>query len=699
MVKQAGFYMKFFTGIKIGLCLLLPVFTQAQSLSDTLHLPNDTLENVTVHGYEFGRTSLLTTSGVKQIRLNNADLNNKISLVQGFNSIAGVRMEERSPGSYRINIRGSSLRSPFGVRNVKIYWNGLPFTDAGGNSYFNQIAYNNFGGIDIYKGPAGSLYGAGTGGLITMNSASKPETKLEYITGSYNLQNVFFEHAFGSKERQNKITYAHNQSNGYRDHTNMRRDNVSWNSRIKISDKQELGVFALFTNMYYQTPGALTLNEFNTNPKASRPAAGAFPSAEQAEAAIYQLNFLTGFTNDIQISTHWKNSTALYASYAQIKNPTVRNYEKRSEPNMGGRTVFAWEKKKDKNAYKWTTGAEYQAGFFSTRVFTNNSGEPGILQTDDDNKLNTGFAFTQLDIIWKDEWFLTAGTSYNFNKVSITRVNVNPVVTQSRKYDNEWAPRIALLKKIGDHFSINAVVSKGYSAPTISELLPSTSIINTGLNAEHGINYELNLRTRLVKNALFVELTGYHFTINDALVQRRDTSGADYYINAGGTTQQGIEGSISYTKSFHRSIVDYLYLTAAYSYNHFRYKDLQKDTVDFSGKTLPGIPANSLSIVANIRFQKGFYWHINGYLASSIFLNDANTAKANAYQLLGTRIGWQKNWGKKNWESNLYVGVDNLLDEQYSLGNDLNDPRGRYYNLAPARNFYVGLSFSWLHKK
>jgi iron complex outermembrane receptor protein len=60
---------------------------------------------------------------------------------------------------------------------------------------------------------------------------------------------------------------------------------------------------------------------------------------------------------------------------------------------------------------------------------------------------------------------------------------------------------------------------------------------------------------------------------------------------------------------------------------------------------------------------------------------------------------WQKNWGKKNWESNLYVGVDNLLDEQYSLGNDLNDPRGRYYNLAPARNFYVGLSFSWLHKK
>jgi iron complex outermembrane receptor protein len=693
------FYMKFFTGIKIALCLLLPVFTDAQLSTDTLHLPNDTLENVTVHGYEFGRNSLLTTSGVKQIRVNNADLYNKTSLLQGFNSIAGVRMEERSPGSYRINIRGSSLRSPFGVRNVKIYWNGIPLTDAGGNSYFNQVAFNNFGTIQIYKGPAGSLYGAGTGGLITMHNTWKPETKLEYFTGSYGLENVFFEHSFGSKERQNKITYAHNQSDGYRDHTNMRRDNASWSSHLKISEKQELAVFALFTNMYYQTPGALTLAEFNKDPKAARPAAGVFPSAEQAEAAIYQLNFLTGFTNDIQMSTHWKNSTMLYASYAQIKNPTVRNYEKRSEPNMGGRTAFAWEKKQHKNAYKWTTGAEYQAGFFNTRVFTNVSGEPGVLQTDDDNRLNTGFAFTQLDLIWNDEWFLTAGTSFNFNKVAITRVNVNPVVTQSRKYDNEWAPRIALLKKFGDHFSMNAVISKGYSPPTISELLPSTSIINTGLNAEHGINYELNLRTRLLDNALFIELSGYHFNLQDALVQRRDTSGADYYVNAGGTNQQGIECYVSYSKAFHRSIVDYVYLTAAYSYNHFRYKNLQKDTVDFSGNNLPGIPSNSFSFVANVQFKKGFYWHVNSYLASSIFLNDANTAKADAYQLLGTRIGWQKAWHQKKWETNLYAGIDNLFNEQYSLGNDLNDPRGRYYNLAAARNFYVGLSVALQHTK
>src|SRR5262245_22189804 len=67
---------------------------------------------------------------------------NNTSLVAGLNTIPGVRMEERSPGSYRLSMRGSSLRSPFGIRNVKLYWNDLPFTDAGGNTYLNLFDFS-----------------------------------------------------------------------------------------------------------------------------------------------------------------------------------------------------------------------------------------------------------------------------------------------------------------------------------------------------------------------------------------------------------------------------------------------------------------------------------------------------------------------------------------------------------------------------
>ena len=152
-----------------------------------------TLDAVTVRAFGQFRQPNLTAVNIKFIDNSNVDRYNKTSLLNSLNTIAGVRMEERSPGSYRINIRGSSLRSPFGVRNVKIYWNDIPFTDPGGNTYFNQLAYNNLSGIEIFKGPASSMYGAGTGGLMLINNLDnwKAGASVEYLTGSYSLQNIF----------------------------------------------------------------------------------------------------------------------------------------------------------------------------------------------------------------------------------------------------------------------------------------------------------------------------------------------------------------------------------------------------------------------------------------------------------------------------------------------------------------------------
>src|SRR6187551_737573 len=163
----------------LTIALLLHQFASAQEniITDT----SRTLNEVVITAFEQNRVINCGTI-VKVLSRNHDDRNNKLSLVHSFNTIAGVRMEERSPGSYRINIRGSSLRSPFGVRNVKVYWNDIPVTDPGGNTYINQFAFNNFSTIEIFKGPASSMYGAGTGGLLLMHSLSnnwKPGVQLE----------------------------------------------------------------------------------------------------------------------------------------------------------------------------------------------------------------------------------------------------------------------------------------------------------------------------------------------------------------------------------------------------------------------------------------------------------------------------------------------------------------------------------------
>jgi iron complex outermembrane receptor protein len=658
-----------------------------------------TMEEAVVRAFEQHRKERLSATSVKIIEQQNADRYNKSSLVNGFNTVPGVRMEERSPGSYRLNIRGSSLRSPFGVRNVKVYWNEIPVTDPGGNTYFNQFAWNNFSSIEIYKGPAGSMYGAGTGGLVLMNNFDrwKPGASLEYVGGSYGLSNGFTTLAFGTKENKNALSYAHNQSDGYRVQSAMRRDNISWQTQLKLSAKQELTASLLYNDMYYQTPGALTLAEYTANPKAARPAGGGFPSAVNAKAAIFQKTLTAGFSNTYLIHSSFRNTTTVYGAFAQVKNSAIRNYERRNEPGYGGRTVFVYTREKEKSQFQLVAGSEFQQGKFNTQVAKNKNGQPDTLQTNDDIDYTAASFFVQGDIELNTKWLVNTGISLNKTKVGITRLSRYPVLTQQRHYRNELAPRISLKRNINESFAVKTTVSRGFSPPTVSELLPSTGVISTALEAEYGWNYELAASHELLKNKLKLEATGYYFRLNNALVQRRDLSGADYFVNAGNVQQKGIELQADYWQAFTRGFSDNLILQAGYTYSHYRYGSFIKGTDDFSGKTVPSVPSNTFSLLGDWQLRTGLYINSTYYAASRIFLNDANTASAEPYHLLGARLGWKKTW-KKKYKLNFYAGADNLLDESYSLGNDINAAANRFYNAAPRRNYYAGLSLQWLQE-
>ena len=90
------------------------------------------LNEVVIQAYAYKRPAEEVPAAVAVVSQKDFERFSNSTLLPTANTIPGVRMEERSPGSYRFSIRGSLLRSPFGVRNVKVYWNGLPFTDGGG---------------------------------------------------------------------------------------------------------------------------------------------------------------------------------------------------------------------------------------------------------------------------------------------------------------------------------------------------------------------------------------------------------------------------------------------------------------------------------------------------------------------------------------------------------------------------------------
>lgn len=672
----------------LGWLLFLNASAIAQEGTDSTHV----LQALVVRAYEYDRPVLQVPTSVSLIGQTDLLRFSNTSILSAVNTMPGIRMEERSPGSYRFSIRGSTLRAPFGVRNVKVYWNDLPLTDAGGNTYLNQLDANAIDQIEIIKGPASSLYGAGTGGVLLLKTPQRTD-QLElfgsYMAGSFGLHNYQAGVNASTKNTQHYVAYQHHQAAGYREQTRMVRDQVTSTFRLTPSEKETLETAIFYTDLYYQTPGALTKSEYDANPAQARPASGSQPGAIIQNAGVSLRSFYTGVSHQYRFTNKLNNRTGAFGNFVRFENAAIRNYERRSEQNAGVRTVTDYTFAIGNSTVRLLAGGELLYGFSPIKTYQNNQGTPGLLQSDDEATSLQYNVFGQAEWDYK-AWHLSTGLSFNWVSYDLIRLSDTPPIPQSVDYKPVPAPRIALLRKINSFLSAHTSVSWGFSPPTLAEVRPSNGTFNTDLQAEKGLQLEAGLKGYLFANKLFIETALYHFQLNETIVVRRDADGADYFVNAGGTSQNGIEFLASYTPTLSAPFSNFK-IWSGVTLNHYLFKDYIKDNTSYDGNKVTGTPNQVITSGVDLTVWKKMYARITTNYSSEIPLDDANTVYADAYVLLGLRMGYQLSVGK-NFPIEFYLGGDNLLNETYSLGNDLNAAGGRYFNAAPTRNFYFGIS-------
>lgn len=72
----------------------------------------------------------------------------------------GVQAERRfGPDDVRISIRGSGVRSTFGVRSVRILIDGIPLTEVDGQTRLEPIDLDAVARVEVLRGPNSTLYG------------------------------------------------------------------------------------------------------------------------------------------------------------------------------------------------------------------------------------------------------------------------------------------------------------------------------------------------------------------------------------------------------------------------------------------------------------------------------------------------------------------------------------------------------------
>jgi iron complex outermembrane receptor protein len=132
---------------------------------------------------------------------------------------------------------------------------------------------------------------------------------------------------------------------------------------------------------------------------------------------------------------------------------------------------------------------------------------------------------------------------------------------------------------------------------------------------------------------------------------------------------------------------------SSYSFQPYKFDNYQQGTTVYSGNALTGVARNTWVTGIEWQWLKHYYLNLSMNAVDPIPLTDANDATAMAYQLVQVKTGYP--FILRKWKLHVYAGIDNLLNQAYSLGNDINAAGKRYYNPAAEQNYFLGLNLQF----
>lgn len=688
--------------IKEGFLPTAVILTEEKFYRIQLETTGYQLGSVWVTGYGEKRQSREVAGSISFIPVEILTRNNESSLASALNLEPGVSMDTRGiGGSSRISIRGSVLRAPFGVRNIKTYWNDIPLTSPDGSTPVEVLDVFSLSGIEVLKGPAGSMYGAGTGG--TLRFLSRPpliqekQLTAQLQVGEFGLGRQLLSFEEGGENFSLSLAYARTRYDGYRSQEDVSKDVLNLSMYWYPSERRSIAVHAYHFDGGWGLPGSISEEDARENPRQ------AVAFSEQADASLYRKRTRIGITHTLQIAGNLANKTTLYGNFTEKLNPFgtsafFNGYKVEDAQGVGGRSVFDLKLSYGRIRQHLQAGVEFQRELLGLNEYTNENGQPGTLYEDSQTDFTSWLAFIQSEWALSPQTILTLGVSMNELTYDHEDFFLADSIDFSEKlrFDQVFLPRVAVLHHLSSTLTLHASVSQGYSPPTFFEVISPQGAVDLALKPEKGTNYELGLRADLFKGKVNMELTAYRMLLRDAILPETQPDGQTLFFNRGKTRQDGLEAKVLWQERNQPSW-ELLSIWAAYSYQPFEFQDYVKEGTQLEGNSLPGVPLHQLAVGVDARHKAGWYSLLTFRQVGRTYLNDLNTDQFGAYSLLDVRAGYTLSMAKAG-KVEIYLGVNNLTDTFYTSFWQINGIRERYFNPGPTRSFYGGLiwNISWM---
>lgn len=611
----------------------------------------------------------------------------QLALDEALTLVPGLYMQNRYnfAQDLRLSLRGFGARSAFGIRGVKVIVDGIPETLPDGQAGVDSIDLGSTRRIEVLRGPSSSLYGNASGGVISIETERGPATPFvegRLSAGDYGFRKYQLKAGGQSGDLDYMVSLSTQEIDGYRDHSFA--EGTVFNSRFgwQISDTDRLSVTLNNTDQpTSDDPGGINLAQATSDPTSARDVNVAFDGGEaldqQRVGLVYDMDRDFG--------------------QLRLRNYYVwRDFENKL-PFTGGGAV-------DLERFFYGVGAQYTLGDFVPDAleltvgfdierqdddrlrFDNNAGVIGDRVFDQNEAVDANGFYVQANIEMAENWGLSAGLRYDDITFDIRdRFTADGDDSGDISFD-QLSPSIGVHADVGAGM-LFATYSQSFETPTTTELAnpDGSGGFNPSLDPQLADNVEFGWKTG-TENSFF-EIAVFQIDLKDELVPFEVPAfpGRTFFANAGESSRTGVETAFSWTGDSGFGV------DLSWTWSDFTFDDfVDENGNDFSGNELPGLPEQFGYLGLRYQNERGLNIVWDNSFSGELYANNANSVRVDSYLVSSIRATWEFTRG--DWLLRPFVGINNLFDETYNSNIRINAFGGRYYEPAPDRNVYAGIT-------
>ena len=624
----------------------------------------------------------------------------QLGLDESLNRIPGLFFQNRYnfTQDLRVSIRGFGARANFGIRGIKVLVDDIPSTLADGQSGVDDIDIGSAERIEVTRGPSSSLYGSASGGVISLyteEGAEKPFAEAGVTIGEFGQQKYGLKTS-GQHGRLNYLmNVSHLSMDGYRDHSRVEHNLFNSKFRYEIDETASLAVIInAVDSPTADDPGALTVADVITDPRQAQARNLSSNAGEELDQQklgfVYKKSF--GEKHEVILRNYytWRDFETFLPIGTHIPFVSDDGVVGFDRFFFGGGGQYTYSDTLFGRPNRLVIGVDIDRQEDDRQRFLNNAGVKGALSFDQLEEADSYGFYIRNEIAITNKLELSIGGRYDKLELSVDdKFLANGDQSSELDFD-EFSPTVGLLWKPLDDIQFYANYATSFETPTFTELANPARNLNVNLggfnnvSAQTADSFEIGLKGNIGERAYF-DVAAFTMQVDDEITSVTNIGNRSFFENAD-TERRGIEAMLV------MDIIENLKLTSAYTYSDFEFDRFASNPA-FAGNALPGIPEHQFYVELAYRHDSGAYLIWDMLLVDDFFVNNANSAKNQAYEVANLRLGHEFSTGKLRFAP--YLGINNLFDEKYNANARINAFGGRFFEPAPNRHVYGGVNIRY----